>query len=137
MVDEIDGAFDELAGDRYLTVDIDGNELKLEVFADDLTPIMTVGDKDEISEEDVDNITGALRNVLYRTYLPHWNGAQDKPMHDLTDEEKAENEEAKQKAEAILRDYFVDLFRGVIEQLDWDDQADGTVKGKNLQDLNG
>lgn len=131
MVDEIKTEYDDLTGKEEFSVEIDGERYKLELDVNDLHPLVAMGGNDTPDSEDLDNISEALRHVLYRTYLPHWDHIEDKEPGDLTEAQRRENEKAKKKVDAFLRDEYMDLVRGIIEELGWgDEKANATVQAK-------
>lgn len=135
MVDEIKGGLDELASNTDFTVEIDGTELALDLRADDLHPLIAMAGSGQPSEEDLNGVARAIRTVLYRTHLPHWDRVNDQEPTDLTDAEKKKNDEAKEKVESVLRDHYVDIVSGIAEELGWDDGTQGdTVQAGNLEE---
>lgn len=133
MADEIKGAFDELAEESNFTVEIEGKELGLDLRIEDLHPLITMASKEEPGEEDLDKLSESLRTALQRTYVPYWNHNRQEPKRDLSGAKQKENEDAVEKVEAILRNHYVDLVQGIVANLGWEDQAEGTVQeGKNL-----
>lgn len=133
MADKIKGGFDELAEESNFTIEIDGKELALDLRVEDLHPLITMASKDEPGEEDLDKLSNSLRSALQRTYVPHWDASRGKPRTDLSEAKQKENDDAVKKVESILRNHYIDLVQGIVANLGWEDQAEGTVQqGKNL-----
>lgn len=135
MVEEIKGEFDELASNKQFTVEIDGKTLVLDLRADDLSPLVTMAGKEVPDEEDLDRLVGTLRKVLQRSYLPYWDNAKDVEPADLDEAEQKKNEDAKQKVEAILRDYYVDLIQGIVSELGWEDRTEGATLNRGKKSV--
>lgn len=123
-IDDLKTGFDDLANDKHVEVEVDGRSLELDVTVDDLHPIMSMGNMQEPSEDDVERLTDTLRTVLYRSYLPYWDEARDQEMSNLSDDQQSENEEAKDLVESLLLNHYLDIFVGIMEELGWADEAD-------------
>lgn len=124
MTDELENLFDALSGNKRVEVDINDNKVELDLGLDDLSPILAMGEDEEPSDEDVQEIIEAFRNGLKRRYLPYYDKVRDQPFENLSEEQKQEMEDAREKIEAILRDNIPTFFRKVPESLGWVDEMD-------------
>lgn len=123
--------FDDMSLDEPLKVEIDGRELELEVFAQDVSTFMLIGQQDdEVEQRHLDNLEETLRKILQRSYLPYYNVAGDYEMEDLSADQEEEQREEKQFIEGLLTRYYIDLFTGITEALGW---HDGDIDASGLQ----
>ncbi len=116
--------FGDMGVEDALKVDIDGKTLELDVYASDVTTFMLMGQNEgEMTEEHMQKLEDTIRRILYRSYLPYYDIANDRLVKDenLPAAKAEEQEEEKQFIENLLTRYFVDLFTGITEALGWHD----------------
>src|SRR6056297_157952 len=116
--------FGDLALDKPITIEIEERELELNMTADDLKPLISLGQTQKMEEDHVEKLTEALRKILERSYLPHYDEAKDQPKENLTAEQKQENEEAKKIIEGLLVRYYLKIFMEITKALNWQDEGD-------------
>lgn len=126
--------FADLGVDEPLKVDIEGRQLELEVFANDINTFMLIGQKEHnrIEEEDLERLEDTLRRILQRSYLPYYNLAGDKEMSNLSKDKQNEQDEEKKFIENLLARYYIDIFRGVMEELGL---ADEEIDDEKMQEI--
>lgn len=126
--------FADLGVDEPLKVDIEGRQLELEVFANDINTFMLIGQKEHnrIEEEDLERLEDTLRRILQRSYLPYYNLAGDKEMSNLSKDKQNEQDEEKKFIENLLARYYIDIFRGVMEELGL---ADEEIDDEKMEEI--
>lgn len=131
---KIQDLFGDLALDKPITVEVEGKELELDMRVDDLHALMAMGQSEEVDEEEMEKLTDTLRNILYRSYLPHYDKVRDQVPDSIDAEQEAENKEAKEYIEGVILRNYLDLFVGISSELGWQDEMD-SVPGQagNLQ----
>lgn len=129
--------FGDMSLDEPLKVEIEGRELELDVYANDVSTFMLIGQQDDdIEQRHLDNLEDTLRKILQRSYLPYYNVAGDKEMEDLHADQEEEQREEKEFIEGLLTRYYIDLFTGITEALGWhegDIDASGLKKTKKKE----
>ena len=123
--------FGDIGLDEPLSVEIEGEELKLDVYANDVSTFMLVGQQDDVREEHMDKLEETLRTILQRSYLPYFNKAGDKEMENLSQDQEEEQREEKDFIEGLLARYYIQLFKGITEELGW---HDGDIDPSGLKD---
>jgi len=124
--------FDDMSLDEPLKVEIDGRELELEVFAQDVSTFMLIGQQDdEVEQRHLDSLEETFRKILQRSYLPYYNVAGDYEMEDLSADQEEEQREEKQFIENLLARYYIQLFKGITRELGW---HDGDIDPSGLKD---
>lgn len=129
--DSLKSKFEDIGVDEPLKVEIEGRELKLDVYASDVSTFMLIGQQDgDVTEEHMDKLESTLRGILHRSYLPYYNIAGDKEMDNLSTDQQNEQEEEKKFIEGLLARYYTDIFTGITEELGW---HDGDIDPSGLQ----
>lgn len=113
--------FGDIGLDEPLKVEIEGENVELDVYAQDVSTFMLVGQQDEVQEEHMDKLEDTLRRILQRSYLPYYNKAGDREMDNLSSDQEKEQEEEKEFIEGLLARYYIQLFKGITRELGWHD----------------
>lgn len=121
---ELENLFDALSGNKRVEVDIDGRVIELDLKVDDLSPILTMGENEEPSEEDIQDIIGSFRKGLKRRYMPYYDNVRDQSFDDLNEQQQEEQQDADEMIESILRDNMPEFFKKVPQALGWVDEID-------------
>jgi len=117
--------FAGMAMEEPIKIEIEGEELQLDMRVDDIVPLMSMGTKQgDISEDDVETLTETFRTVLYRSYLPWYDGVRDQEPNNLSEERKEENEEMKEFIDGMLLRKLPQLINKIVEELGWNDGVD-------------
>lgn len=124
MTTPINDLFGDLALDKPIEVDIEGKSLELDMRADDLHPLMVVGQSDNVDEADIEKLTDTIRRILYRTYMPNYDSVRDQVPESISKDQQKENEQAKKYIEGLLLKHYLDLFVGISSELGWQDELD-------------
>lgn len=113
--------FGDIGLDEPLSIEIEGEDLNLDVYAQDISTFMLVGQQDQVGEEHMAKLEDTLRTILQRSYLPYYNKAGDREMENLSQDQEQQQEEEKEFVEGLLARYYIDLFKGITEELGWHD----------------
>lgn len=116
---ELENLFDALSGNKRVEVEIDDQVMELDLTVDDLSPILTMGEDEEPSEEDIQDIIDSFRRGLKRRYMPYYDAVRDQSFENLNQEQEEEQKDAEQMIESILRDNMPAFFEKVPEALGW------------------
>jgi hypothetical protein len=118
----IQDKFGDLAYDKPVEIEIEGETLELDMDSDDIVPLMSMGNQQgNISEEDVEKMKDVFQRVLYRSYLPYWDEARDQEPTSLSDTRKEENEETKAFLDGLLVRKLPVMTNKIITALGWSD----------------
>ncbi len=120
---QIKDLFGDLAG-KKIEIEVEGKTLELEMYTDDLHPLMTMNPGGAMTEEQAKKMTDTVRKIIYRSYMPHWNEEEAKEPEDLTPDQKEENEEAREIIENLLLRNFTKIFTEIAKELNWADEGD-------------
>jgi len=118
--------FEGMSMDKPIEVEIEGETLELDVRTEDIVPMMSMGGQgqNDITEEDVEELTSTFEKILYRTYLPYYDDVREQVPSSLDESQKAENEEAKKFINGLLVRKLPVLINKMVEELGWNDSVE-------------
>jgi len=117
--------FDDMSLDEPLKVEIDGRELELEVFAEDVSTFMLIGQQDdEVEQRHLDSLEDTLRKILQRSYLPYYDDVRGQEPANLNDSQQQENEKAKEFINGLLVRKLPQLINKMVTELGWNQGVD-------------
>ena len=122
--------FGDIGLNEPLTIEIENQELELDVYANDVSTLMLIGQNDEVDEEHMKKLETTLRKILQRSYLPYYNKPGDREMEELSPDQQKQQDEEKEFIEGLLSRYFMQLFAKITEELGW---HDGDIDASGLE----
>lgn len=133
MGNALKNKFEGMAYGQPIEIEVDGETLELDIDADDIVPLMSIGGQNgEIKEDDVQRLTDTFRKILYRTYLPYWDEARDQEPASMNEAREEENEEVKQYVDGLLTRKLPVLINKMMTELGWTEEG-AAAAGQDFQ----
>lgn len=133
---ELENLFDAVSGNKRVEIEIDDKNVELDLHVDDLTPILTMSEDQEPGQEEMQEVIDAFRRGLMRRYLPYYDKVRDQEFENLDEEQEAENQNAREMIESILRDNMPTFFKKVPEALGWVDDIEAAMQQEDFRENN-